>query len=154
MSFVIEVDHAGTASGAKLKIERIEHNATHMRDVFWGIYFYIVAENEKQFDTRGRGTWPPLDDDTIFSKRTHREDPRPMVASGRLKASLAGLASPDRIIHVDEDSLYFASLVPYGPIHDRGSKEKNIPVRKPMDITRGKRSYITRLIRTGVLGAD
>lgn len=152
MTFIISIEHAGNAKGAKLKIERIEHNATHMRDVFWGVYYYIVAQNEKHFDSRGEGLWQPLDDDTIISKRTHSEDPRLMVASGRLKASLAGLASPDRIIQVDEDGLYFASTVPYGPIHMKGSEGKNIPVRKPMDITRGKRSYITRLIRAGVIG--
>lgn len=155
MSLIIEIDHSGTLKGAQIRIERLEHNATHMEDAFWDVYFQIIKWNEQQFDTLGHGSWSPLDDDTVIKKEKAGIDPRPLRgASGRLFASLAGLAAPDRIIQVSGDRLYFASTVPYGPIHMKGSQEKNIPIRKPMDITRGRRSHITRLIRRGVLSGD
>lgn len=115
------------------------------------VYHYILVANRTHFNTRGHGKWKPLDDDTIIRKRRDGFSGRILRATDRLFESLTSeVGAKDRDVSIDEDRLDFSSTVPYGGIHDKGARSRNLPRRKPMELTSQQERHITQLIKRGM----
>lgn len=99
---------------------------------------YRQAE-EKRFQTRGGGSWPPLKESTRESKARHNSDPRLMRASNALYRALTSPRARGQIDERDTDEFRFGTTIPYARFHDTG---KGVPARKLIDLTANERQDI------------
>jgi phage gpG-like protein len=153
MALTVEVKKNGNLWIGKTKTERVRVGASHavMIDTMEKVLDYILEANRTHFNTRGHGSWPPLDEETLIRKRRDGFSSRILRRTDRLFESLTSPAgAKDRDVDIDEDRLNFSSTVPYGGVHEKGSRKKGIPKRKPMELTERQEKHITRIIRKGM----
>jgi hypothetical protein len=148
---IFTMGRRGTKGLARLRLRQLRRNAMDMDDTWENVLDYILSVNERRFETEGFGTWDPLEDATIERKERLGLDARVLHESLRLRESLTDRDSPDMEVEISRDSLYMASLVPYGEIHRQGAPGSNIPIRVPMELSSGHRSWITKLVKDGIL---
>lgn len=122
-------------------------------EAFQDVADYLMQVEELQFDTEGglSGGWAPLDVSTLRRKRYEGKDDRILHASRRLRLSLTQRGDPDMILEITAHRLVFGSSVPYGGAHQHGAPGANIPARPPIEISRGRKTWITRLLKRGIV---
>jgi len=95
---------------------------------------------EKRFQSRGRGTWPPLKESTKESKARHNYDPRVMRATNALHRALTSPRARGQIDERDTDEFRFGTDIPYARYHDTG---QGVPQRKLIELTPAERQDIS-----------
>ncbi len=125
--------------------------AVQARPAFDAVGWELVRIQREQFDTEGARSghpWEPLAESTIAAKGNDVI----LVDHGILRDSFIP-GDPYNVFEVDDDSLVFGSLVPWGVYHHSRAPREHLPRRPVMDLTEMDRQHIVRIlwgyIRTG-----
>jgi phage gpG-like protein len=93
----------------------------------WERFKPIMGELERDwFDSRGRGSWPPLSEYTLREKEALGYPLDPLVRTGNLRDSLV---DPQRAMHAARDTAWYGTDVAYARWHQTGGF---VPGRPPM----------------------
>jgi phage gpG-like protein len=121
------------------------------RPAFEQIRDDLEEQIAEQFDTegsRGGDKWDELSESTLAQKAAEDLPPDILQASGRLLASFTANTHGDGIREITDNSFTFGSRVPYGAVHQKGSKDGTIPQRRILSLTElDRRTYIRTLQR-------
>lgn len=128
---------------------RFSAYAGNPRPAFEKIRDDLEEQIAEQFDTegtRGGDAWEKLEDRTLAQKAAEGLNPDILQATGRLLDSFTSNTHGDGVREITDDSFTFGSLVPYGAVHQRGSKDGTIPQRRIIELTDlDRRSYLRTL---------
>lgn len=101
----------------------------------------LVSAVSDEFDTAGRGTWPPLDPKTIAKRRGSAA--QILVDTGRFAGSIRGDAGPDWA--------EAATDVSYSVYHVSDAPRTVIPLRNPFDIPDDRLDEAQEIIMQGIV---
>ena len=99
-----------------------------LRDLrpLWDRFEPVMAEMEqRQFDTRGDGAWPPLAESTLRQKSMRGWPADPLVRTGALKDSLT---DPGRAFTKGPMNAEYGTNIPYAHYHQDGTSK--MPARQ------------------------
>lgn len=111
---------------------------------------YRKAE-ERQFQSRGSGSWPALKESTRESKARHNYDPRLMRATNALYRALTSPRAAGQVDERKPDEFRFGTDLPYAGYHDRG---KGVPLRKLIDLKPAERQDINEALEDFIAKGD
>lgn len=135
---------------------RFSAYAGNPRPAFEQIRDDLEDQIGEQFDTegsRGGSAWEKLSDETLAEKAAKDLRPDILQATGRLLDSFTSNTHGDGVREVTDEGFTFGSTVPYGAVHQRGSKDRTIPQRRIIELKElDRRSYIRTLQRYIVEG--
>lgn len=95
-----------------------------MRLVFEAIAKKMMRSERMLFETSGASAgrpWRVLDKSTIKTKAREGQSPRPLVATGLLKASLSEKGAPYQILHITDNTLELGTNRPAAVYHHVGA---------------------------------
>lgn len=119
-----------------------------VRAAFWKI-------ESDQFESEGQkgasGKWAELSARYKRQKiRRYGADKKILEASGALKASLTS-DGPGSYYADSPNEMAVGSTIPYGIYHQRGGK--NLPKRKPIDLSNEQKKYLDKTIQRSLISA-
>ena len=151
MRFDFEID--GDVQVSR-KLLRFGQSAQDARPAFNSMIDQIISLTKRQFDTQGvsgSGGWDPLKPQTIAAKLRKNQDPRILRASGNLFESLTSLGAKGQRRIVEPGFMVFGSDLPYSGVHQKGSPGKNIPQRRPIELTRQNRKQLVKTLQRYIM---
>lgn len=156
MQFDFEID--GDVQVSR-KLLRLGQHAGDCRPVFSSMADDIIALTKKQFDSQGSsgsGGWKPLKDATVAAKARHKPplDPRILRATGALYKSLAIRGASNQHLVMTKDTLEFGSKLPYSAVHQKGSRSRNIPQRRPVELTKSNRLNLVKSLQRFIITGE
>jgi phage gpG-like protein len=151
MRFGIEIQSSGEAALIR-GFNQIEETFRDMRPVWKDVKPVLFDIEKKLFDSEGgtgkSGKWKSLTKGYSEIKQTKFGNKKILEASGKLRKSLTSDTS-DTIFEGNQTDLEFGSKLPQFRGHMKGYK--NLPVRKPVDISDQARERIGRTVRKSLL---
>ncbi len=116
-----------------------------------GVAVLLRRVIEEQFDTQGgrSGGWAALADSTVTEKARLGQDPRILIATGRLKESLTRKFDPDHVETLSRDSLVLGTTVTYGIYHQTGTSR--MPRRPPLALSDMDRVEIVKVMQAALV---
>lgn len=106
--------------------------AANMRPALWEIredIFRIIRINFISQGRRGGGSWKQLDPRTAAAKARRGQDPRILIATGKLMDSFTRRGSRYMRSAVNKDRIYLDTTLPYADTHQYGDQSRGIPTR-------------------------
>jgi hypothetical protein len=107
----------------------------------------IMLAQRERFAGHG-ARWKRLAPSTVREKARGREDPRTLVASGKLMRSLTLPGAPGQVIEVRPGLLRFGTRIYYARFHHKG---KGVPRRTVVGLTRIWRERLIARLRTALI---
>lgn len=83
------------------------------------------------FSSQGRrygGSWHALDKDTVKEKRAAGEDPRILIATGKLYKAYSVRGAPRQVLRITRSGITLGSTLPYAGVHQYGTDD--VPQRQ------------------------
>jgi phage gpG-like protein len=153
MRFGIEIQSSGEAELIR-GFNQIEEVVRDMRPVWKDVKPVLFDIEKKLFDSEGgtgkSGKWKSLSKSYSEIKQKAFGNKKILEASGKLRKSLTSDTS-DTIFEGNQTDLEFGSKLPQFRGHMKGYAAKNLPVRKPVDISDQARERIGRTVRKSLL---
>lgn len=136
---------------AENRLHELAVYASHMQDSMQAVKDFLFAIEIEQFDTQGifSGGWEENAVYTSDYKRENDYDLRVLHMTHALRESLTDEGAENQSLDVTNDEVLLGSTVWYAEFHDSGTR--NMPQRKPIDITPAQRRDIKAIIKNGLL---
>lgn len=128
------------ADKAALNLRQIGVRASDLRPLGNEVGHVVAKSNERRFETRGKGRWKPLDDDTVRIKQQQGYDPRILRRTGALHQNLTA----ERPLKAGSEFLLYGTTVWYARFANSGTPTE--PKRKLISLTKDERAEITGII--------
>jgi phage gpG-like protein len=141
LGFVAEAIGVGKAA---YDLEQMGKRAENVRPLDAVIRKVFLESERERFDGMNqRPKWPPLAQSTVERKARQGLDPRPLRATGLLRASLTEPGAPGQVDQPTPGSFRFGTKVPYAFYHDTGT---GVPKRKLVGLTVKQRGTIKEVV--------
>jgi phage gpG-like protein len=135
-------------SKAVARIERLGQRAGDVRPVAHEVADVVARSNQRRFDSRGGGSWPPLSEDRQAQKAKAGQPAQPNVATGRLRHSLTEQPK----VEATTDEIKIGSDVPYAPFVNYGTR--TMPARKPTELRPSEKREVADIVKRHVTKGD
>lgn len=136
------------------KLERFSERALDASPAFARIAILFWQSERVQFDTGGAfsGGWAPLADSTVAGKARRFEDPRVLIATYSLAASLTSAVAPGSVYSVTPYELFVGSDIFYGAFHQRGTVK--MPMRKPVELPEVEKRDMVKVLQAWIVRGE
>lgn len=114
------------ATTAAANLAQMGANAINARPAFEEIYLTMLDIEDEMFErqgARGQPRWTPLGYRQIVDKRRKGQDPRTLIATGLLRASVTTYRHPMQYTRIERDKIVFGSQRPFAKVHQKGQKQ-------------------------------
>ncbi len=144
-----------SSDGDKLisrKLLDISARAVDVRPAFRLITDDFRVFEAARFDSRGEGTWRPLNPNTVREKAQKHQDPRVLHATLALRNSLTAKRAPGSYSRVHTNFMEFGTNVSYAKFLQTGTR--HMPARKPLGFTEPQKVATMKRLQRFVMTGD
>ena len=133
------------------RLERWAFRAEDASPLWHSIIDYLQRIEQVQFDSEGKfsGGWPELAPSTIAAKGHDRI----LYLTGELQESLTG-GNGHSVRVVEPQTMAFGTTVPYAGVHQHGSEDGHIPMRKPVELTEPQRKTVAKMLQHWIVTGE
>ena len=138
----ITVTERGAAKAA-VDLAQLARRAADVRPAAEKAHDVFRRSEERTFQTRGDGSWPPLKASTRAIKARHGQNPAILRATDTLYRSLTERSAEGQIDQARPDELRFGTSVPYARFHETG---QGVPKRELIKLRPAEHDQITEVL--------
>lgn len=150
MAVALNIKATGLPRARKL-FRDLEYAALDMRPAWGKVAQEFYRQERKQFDSRGRRRWPPIDRDTIRIRRSRGGSGRKvMIDSGALRRSLTSAVAAGSVRRFQPQEMEVGTSLPYAAMHQFRNGRR---FRKPIDLKPADKNKFARIVREWIIAS-